>query len=166
MVTGQSSCQQCPGGYYCLQNTSDPYSFPCPVGHYCPPGTEFDTQHKCPAGTYNPLATQDNSLACLDCLPGQYCEGEGLASPTGNCSEGWYCTGRAVQAKPVVMGKVTAMGSREQSCERERESSSLSERHWFLSAAKFFRYFDYICERIFLLLLVEDIVFQGEMTGL
>ena len=37
-VTGQPSCQQCPAGYYCEQNTTDPTSGPCPSGHYCPPG--------------------------------------------------------------------------------------------------------------------------------
>ena len=37
-ATGRSTCEQCPAGYYCEQNTTDPTSDPCPTGHYCPPG--------------------------------------------------------------------------------------------------------------------------------
>ena len=37
-ATGRSTCEQCPSGYYCEQNTTDPTSDPCPTGHYCPPG--------------------------------------------------------------------------------------------------------------------------------
>ncbi len=37
-VTGQATCAQCPAGYHCGQNTTDPTSDPCPPGHFCPPG--------------------------------------------------------------------------------------------------------------------------------
>lgn len=104
-ILEKGSCDQCTGGYYCLQNTSDPNSFPCPVGHYCPPGTQYDTQYKCSSGSYNPLPTQSSSTACKLCDAGTYCFGDGLSAPTGNCSQGWFCTGGASESKPLVLGK-------------------------------------------------------------
>ena len=106
LFSEKGSCDQCTGGYYCVQNTSDPNSFPCPVGHYCPPGTQYDTQYKCSAGTYNPLTTQSSAAACKLCDAGKYCFGEGLSAPTGNCSQGWFCTGGASETKPLLLGKV------------------------------------------------------------
>lgn len=103
--TGKPSCDQCPAGYYCVQNTTDAYSFPCPVGHYCPAGTKYSTEYPCLAGTYNPLTTQQSVASCLLCTPGMYCENQGISEPTGNCSAGWFCTGGASQAQPIVLGK-------------------------------------------------------------
>ena len=104
-ITGNSQCDTCPMGYYCVANTTNPDDYPCPVGHYCPDGTQFSTQFACPAGTYNPDTMTTNSSACLFCPPGEYCEGVGRELPNGNCSDGWYCTGGAFQAEPIVMGK-------------------------------------------------------------
>lgn len=75
------------------------------MGHYCPPGTQYDTQYKCSSGSYNPLPTQSSSTACKLCDAGTYCLGDGLSAPTGNCSQGWFCTGGASESKPLVLGK-------------------------------------------------------------
>ena len=104
-ISGKSYCDQCPAGYYCLTNTSDPFSSSCPVGHYCPPGTQTSTQYKCPAGTYNPNTTMTNQTSCLMCPAGSFCLGEGQSEATGNCSAGWFCTGGAYAAKPLTLGK-------------------------------------------------------------
>ncbi|XP_070551430.1 uncharacterized protein [Ptychodera flava] len=106
-IPQQNACSQCPAGYYCQGNTSDPYIYLCPVGHYCPPGTEYGEEHPCPEGTYNSLENQQNSTSCELCPPGEYCEGEGLEKPTGNCSEGWFCTGGSWSAKPLPLGNAT-----------------------------------------------------------
>ena len=103
-------CDTCPRGYYCTENTTNPYDFPCPVGHYCPAGTRFDTEYPCPQGTYNPDTMTTNSSACLYCPPGEYCEGTGRELPSGNCSEGWFCTGGAHQSEPIVLGESTLSG--------------------------------------------------------
>ena len=105
LCPGQSVCSSCSAGYYCPANTSDPTVYPCSRGYYCPPGTAYETQHPCPEGTYNSLPIQQNSSSCELCPPGSYCEGEGLEQPTGNCSEGWFCTGGAVTSKPLPLGE-------------------------------------------------------------
>ena len=35
-VTGQSSCPQCPAGYYCVAQTDDYSLYPCPAGRFNP----------------------------------------------------------------------------------------------------------------------------------
>lgn len=105
--TGKASCDLCTKGYYCPENTTDPTDYPCPGGHYCPDGTKYSSEYKCRAGYYNPQTTQTSQAACLLCTAGKYCEGEGLSSPTGNCSIGWFCSGGSVQDKPAVVGKGT-----------------------------------------------------------
>ena len=35
---------------------------------------------------------------------GQYCGAEGLSEPTGNCSEGFYCSGGASESMPALLG--------------------------------------------------------------
>lgn len=105
-ILGKASCDQCPSGYYCVENTTDAYSFPCPVGYYCPAGTQYSTEYPCLAGTYNPLTTQQSVSSCLLCTPGMYCENQGNSQPTANCSDGWFCTGGASQAQPIVLGKL------------------------------------------------------------
>ena len=105
IVLGKATCDACTAGFFCPQNTTDPTANPCPTGHYCPPATSHAYQYACPQGTYNPDTHSTNASACLLCPPGMYCEVEGLQEPTGNCTEGWFCTGGAMQAKPIVIGK-------------------------------------------------------------
>lgn len=102
---GRSVCQDCPPGFYCPLNTTNPTGEPCIKGHYCPQGTGYAAQYPCPEGTYNPDVGSTNSSACLLCLPGQYCHGNGLEMPSGNCSDGWFCTGGASSPKPMSSGK-------------------------------------------------------------
>ena len=40
-----------------------------------------------------------NITDCQDCPPGQFCDSNGLAEPSGICSRGFYCTGRAENDK-------------------------------------------------------------------
>lgn len=88
-------------GYFCLANATEYLSNPCPAGHYCPQGTTYSDEYKCPVGTFNTAAGQTNDTACLSCTGGSYCQTQGLAAPTGNCSAGWYCLDGAIQAMPT-----------------------------------------------------------------
>lgn len=67
-------------------------------------GTSYATEYPCPEGSYNALSQQTNETSCDLCPAGRYCQGQGLSAPTGNCSEGWFCTGGAAEAMPVVLG--------------------------------------------------------------
>jgi len=48
----------------------------------------------------------ENSTACMLCPPGEYCQGSGNSEPTGLCDAGWFCTGGAYEAQPIVLGKM------------------------------------------------------------
>lgn len=43
------------------------------------------------------------------CPPGYYCEGEGNSEPTGLCDAGWFCTGGAYEARPIVIGNYSTI---------------------------------------------------------
>jgi len=45
-----------------------------------------------------------NSSACVMCPPSFYCAGEGNSEPTAYCDAGWFCTGGAFEATPIVLG--------------------------------------------------------------
>ncbi|XP_038634724.1 neurogenic locus notch homolog protein 3-like [Scyliorhinus canicula] len=102
--TGQSLCQICLAGYFCLGGTSSTIPLKCPSGHYCPERTRFGEEYPCPPGTYNSSPGQESSAGCLMCPPGQFCERSGLSVPSGKCSPGWYCTGGSVTSKPLPPG--------------------------------------------------------------
>ncbi|XP_062894522.1 platelet endothelial aggregation receptor 1-like [Mobula hypostoma] len=102
--TGQSICQKCLAGYFCLGGLSNPYPLQCLSGYYCPECTRFANEFPCPSGTYGSLPGLQSSAGCLPCPPGQFCEGNGLSSPSGNCSEGWFCTGGASTSRPLCSG--------------------------------------------------------------
>ncbi|XP_023933458.1 uncharacterized protein LOC106181652, partial [Lingula anatina] len=92
--TGASSCDTCPQGYYCLPvrpHNASLNAQQCPAGYYCPAGTGLDWQ-SCPAGTYSDQQGLYDVSQCISCPGGQYCQGEHNTAPTGNCSEGYYCT--------------------------------------------------------------------------
>ncbi|KAK3579705.1 hypothetical protein CHS0354_031226 [Potamilus streckersoni] len=99
---GQSTCKNCPAGYYCLANSTDYTDKPCPAGYYCPDGTTRANQYPCSSGTYNPAEKQTNVSACKSCDPGKYCQTTGLQQPTGNCTAGYYCLGGSTAAMPSI----------------------------------------------------------------
>ena len=86
---GNNTCKACLSGHYCEVGTTTPVV--CPVGHYCPAMTEFATEFPCPPGTYSNRVNLGSEDECTKCTPGSYCEIAGLTSPTGLCSEGFYC---------------------------------------------------------------------------
>ncbi|KAM8989348.1 uncharacterized protein PRD47_016773 [Ara ararauna] len=107
-----SECQPCPSGFYCEEpglaaptgecwegyycdNQQGPVIdftlYPCPRGFYCPAGTSSSTQYSCPAGTFGPSQNLKAITECQMCPPGKYCEFSGLAAPTGDCAEGFWC---------------------------------------------------------------------------
>ena len=98
----QESCKDCPGGYFCLTNSSTFVTFDCPSGYYCPNGTKHAFEFPCPAGTYNPSNNSDNINDCLLCPPGMYCQVDGLSVPSGVCDGGYYCSNSSTTATPVA----------------------------------------------------------------
>ena len=108
-LTTQSSCLDCPQGYYCPSNTSDYSIYPCMIGHYCPTSTEYFDQHPCPEGTYNNRTHATSTDDCLMCPPGKYCAGEGLSSYTGECNEGYYCVLGSPTATPSATSNATQL---------------------------------------------------------
>ena len=62
----------CSGGFYCLQNATEPNppnedekGGPCPQGFFCPVGTS--NPEPCPPGRYNNLPQQEE---CFECQQG------------------------------------------------------------------------------------------------
>ena len=106
LFTGQEFCDVCPAGYYCTEGIQDYSPNECPTGHYCPNGTQSALQYPCSIGTYNPNSTQSSEDACISCPPGKFCGYAGLASDTGDCEAGWFCTGGSAEAQPYVRGKL------------------------------------------------------------
>lgn len=98
--TGRAKCTTCPPGFYCPQTSISYVGMICPAGHFCLLGTKCPYQFPCPPGTFNSYNGSSSSAACLDCPPGQFCDGEGLERPTDYCSPGWYCTRRSSSDKP------------------------------------------------------------------
>ena len=91
-ATGQSVCQKCPIGMYCLpltwrqgipQNESVTYK-PCPRGFYCPEQTGSN-YIPCPAGTYSNETGLYDVIQCKSCDPGQYCSGDLRTKTDGPC---------------------------------------------------------------------------------
>uniref|UniRef100_A0A7S3JP84 Chitin-binding type-2 domain-containing protein n=1 Tax=Aureoumbra lagunensis TaxID=44058 RepID=A0A7S3JP84_9STRA len=86
----QSSCVSCPAGYFCDGFALTSYEG-CPQGYYCPEGISDYTKYPCPYGTYGAQTLLQAASECTPCSAGQYCNGEGLSEPTGDCSAGYYC---------------------------------------------------------------------------
>ncbi|KAL6471032.1 hypothetical protein MHYP_G00196820 [Metynnis hypsauchen] len=95
----------CFSGYWCKEgsHTASPSAGPsgslCPVGHYCPKGTVSPVP--CPSGTWSNSTGQRSEEECQQCPGGFYCATAGLTVPTGLCSEGFYCTGKATTPMPT-----------------------------------------------------------------
>ncbi|XP_031989756.1 SCO-spondin-like isoform X5 [Corvus moneduloides] len=116
-----SECQPCPSGFYCEEPglsaptgecwegfycdsqqgpVTDVTLYPCPQGFYCPAGTSRSSQHSCPAGTFGPRQKLKSVQECQRCPAGKYCELPGLAAPTGDCAEGFWCKSGARVRNP------------------------------------------------------------------
>jgi hypothetical protein len=88
-LPGQSTCVPCRIGYYCDELGMSENIKDCITGHYCPQGTTDPV--RCPIGTYNDLINGGSLAACKDCLPGKYCNAEGLSAVAGTCAAGYFC---------------------------------------------------------------------------
>ncbi|XP_030007195.1 multiple epidermal growth factor-like domains protein 11 [Sphaeramia orbicularis] len=79
----------CSPGYHCPRGSIDPHATPCPRGHYCPLGTPVPLP--CPIGNMKSSYGGFTEGACQPCPPGHYCSQSGMAEPSGQCAEGYYC---------------------------------------------------------------------------
>ena len=87
--TGQTTCKQCPSGYWCNDPGLESFSGKqCPVGHFCVQSTK--SAEKCPAGYYRDKPGARDKTDCAFCEPGFYCE-EGQESLDLDCPAGYYC---------------------------------------------------------------------------
>ncbi|KAF7241231.1 Signal peptide, CUB and EGF-like domain-containing protein 3 [Varanus komodoensis] len=100
-VTGR-----CSAGYYCIRGASTPTPTDhvtggaCPKGHYCPEGSALP--QPCPCGFYSNSSGNTKIEDCLLCHAGYFCDGTGLASPSGLCAPGFFCSGGAVSSRPAL----------------------------------------------------------------
>ena len=107
----------CLAGFYCSNRSEEAipvgkvYGDECPAGHFCPEHSYEPSA--CPAGTYQPQTRMTNSTACLQCDPGKFCNATGLASVSGDCYAGFYCSGGASLPSPLdgVTGNICPEGS-------------------------------------------------------
>ncbi|RUS80925.1 hypothetical protein EGW08_011306, partial [Elysia chlorotica] len=101
-TTQMANCTVCPAGYYCVAGSSITVELTapshgvvtpkvCPAGYYCPNNTETDRQFPCPLGTFGNVTGLEDSSQCVDCLPGYYCQAEGITEPSGLCNAGYFC---------------------------------------------------------------------------
>ena len=67
---GEASCEPCPSGFYCVQNTTNPEL--CPEYSYCPENTSDPIL--CPNGTYSTAAPTGHQSAddCAQCPAGKW----------------------------------------------------------------------------------------------
>ncbi|CAG5098823.1 Oidioi.mRNA.OKI2018_I69.XSR.g16008.t1.cds [Oikopleura dioica] len=71
----------------------------CGAGFYCLAGTER-LGEPCPSSTFsNALIATDDST-CTSCTAGNYCVGLGQTSITGDCEEGYWCSGGNESPRP------------------------------------------------------------------
>jgi hypothetical protein len=89
----QSSCDDCPMGYYCPNSNMSTYTnHICPVGHYCPLGTVAPID--CDVGYFNDVQGVQAQEDCKPCTPGSYCDTAGISVVSGPCMAGYYCSGQ------------------------------------------------------------------------
>ena len=108
LLHGQVDCTDCPGGYYCPSAIVNFSVYPCPSGAYCP--LRSSLPRACLPGSFNPNEMMVFDEDCHPCPPGKYCLGSGLTEPTGNCGEGWYCTGGSVLPNSTSHGDICPFG--------------------------------------------------------
>ena len=96
---GQSVCIACPAGKYCEKGAT--IYTDCPAGYYCPVNTGYRYSNPCSPGTFNPNTGESSVSACQVCTAGSYCYDEGMSAVSGDCADGYYCTGGSIVSKPV-----------------------------------------------------------------
>ena len=84
---GQSVCKTCPAGYRCDRNQINLEN--CEPGEFCPESTEVPT--KCQIGTFNEAQNSFDETFCVTCLPGTYCDQEGM-SEGEICPKSYHCS--------------------------------------------------------------------------
>ena len=97
-----------------LYNTSISYEYGgvCPPGYFCPKKSFDPYANPCPNGTYSNQRGLASASECIDCPPGEVCNGVALTSPNGKCRAGWYCSKRASSSMPLdgVTGNICPVG--------------------------------------------------------
>lgn len=94
----------CTARYWCMNGSSTPTPIDgvrgvlCPEGHFCAMGTPVP--EPCPVGTWSNSTGLGISSECQLCSGGHYCNGTGLAEPSGPCNAGFYCTNGAKTPMP------------------------------------------------------------------
>lgn len=107
-----ASCEPCPAGFYCLENTTLP-SGACSPGYYCPTnitngqsgiviGSYGPRQVPCPAGTFTGNHSSRVEADCAACPEGSFCP-PGTSTPTV-CPRGYYCPGGVGAGVPCPIG--------------------------------------------------------------
>ncbi|CAH1789581.1 unnamed protein product, partial [Owenia fusiformis] len=98
--TSETDCQDCQGGEYCEGQGNSAATGNCSAGWFCSGGADRPntTTHggECQPGYYCP----EGSMSPIPCPGGEFCATSGLATPTGLCSAGHYCTLKAISATP------------------------------------------------------------------
>lgn len=133
-ATAQSSCQDCPAGYYCVPENvtaGDPKSgfHACPRGYYCPPRTGLDWK-ACPLGTFSNRTHLSLVTQCKDCPGGKYCGELHAVEPTGDCYGGYYCESGVDKPDPVnsengtsLLGNCSILGLHTGKCEKRSQNT-------------------------------------------
>ena len=81
----------CPAGTYCDEGMQSGDELPCPPGSYC----LIDSKHptKCDPGTFSAGDSENDVLACADCVSG-YCPEFGSTNDTTyTVADGYFCDG-------------------------------------------------------------------------
>lgn len=91
---GQTSCIDCPAGFFCPRNTSQLTGRECSKGFTC----AKKVRSQCGQGTYNMLLGQASRTACVPCDPGHFCQSPELAPQ--KCDKGFFCLRSATTARP------------------------------------------------------------------
>eukprot|EP00070_Physeter_catodon_P037017 XP_028343911.1 sushi, von Willebrand factor type A, EGF and pentraxin domain-containing protein 1-like [Physeter catodon] len=100
-LQGQATCKECPAGSYCATPaTKTPQT--CPRGFYCPAGTSNFANTPCPLGYYSSGTGLTRRTDCQPCPAGKYCASRGAATPTGDCSAGFFCSGGSWLPAPLA----------------------------------------------------------------
>ncbi|XP_034024625.1 multiple epidermal growth factor-like domains protein 6 [Thalassophryne amazonica] len=109
-LTGQKECNPCPPGFHCQAHSLSPTRgsssglsspLPCPAGYVCPRESPHSLPVPCSLGTYSPTPGLTTTGECLECPAGLFCGSEGLAEPSGSCTDGFLCLAGATVPNPT-----------------------------------------------------------------